>query len=332
MVTGVGFNAPASCAAIRAGITGFVETGFMFAGEWLLGCPVPYDDQLRGRETLLRMGASVIAECLSGYEHLDPATIPVLLCLAEEDRSGRLDRLDESLLTDIQTNLDKTFHPASTVIADGRIAGVQAIQYAQQLMAKGCPYCIVAGVDSILSAQTLTAYDEQDRLATEDNSDGFIPGEAGAAVLLGPPTKDGGQNLIYLGAGFGLEEATVNSDQPLRGDGMVAAFKAALADAGVALGDLDYRITDLSGEQYGFKEATLALDRLLRERKEEFDIWHPGDCIGEVGAAAGVCVMAVALAAAQKGYAPGDGVLCHLAGDGRERAAMIMRSQNGGTS
>src|SRR5262249_8643740 len=31
MVTGVGFDAPSSCAAIRVGITGFVETGFSWA-------------------------------------------------------------------------------------------------------------------------------------------------------------------------------------------------------------------------------------------------------------------------------------------------------------
>src|SRR5438132_12315051 len=44
MVTGVGFDAASSSAAMRVGITGFVETRFMFAGEWLIGCPVPFED------------------------------------------------------------------------------------------------------------------------------------------------------------------------------------------------------------------------------------------------------------------------------------------------
>ena len=89
--------------------------------------------------------------------------------------------------------------------------------------------------------------------------------------------------------------------------------------------DLDFRITDNSGEQYYFKESALALSRNLRQRKTAFDIWHPADCIGEVGAAIGPCVLGIALAAARKGYAPGPGVLCHFANDDGERAALMLR-------
>ena len=89
-----------------------------------------------------------------------------------------------------------------------------------------------------------------------------------------------------LGLGFGIEPAHVETeDQPLRADGLAAAIRAALTEAGTTLAATDFRIVDVSGEQYGFKEATLALIRLLRVRKAEYDIWHPVDCIGEAGAA-----------------------------------------------
>jgi 3-oxoacyl-[acyl-carrier-protein] synthase-1 len=91
--------------------------------------------------------------------------------------------------------------------------------------------------------------------------------------------------------------------------------------------DLDYRITDVSGEQYYFKEAALALSRILRQRKEEFDIWHPAECIGESGAVAGVAVMAVASAACRKGYAPGPSILAHGANDAGRRAAAVFSFQ-----
>ena len=71
------------------------------------------------------------------------------------------------------------------------------------------------------------------------------------------------------------------------------------------------------------------MTRTLRVRKEEFDIWHPADCIGEVGAAIVPVVLAVALAAARKNYAPGPGALCHFAGDNSERAAVILRYEDG---
>jgi len=88
--------------------------------------------------------------------------------------------------------------------------------------------------------------------------------------------------LICRGLGFGVEQATEDSEQPLRADGLVKAIRDALADAECMLGDLDFRTTDSSGSQYRFKEASLALSRVLRTRKEEFDLWHPADCVGEV--------------------------------------------------
>jgi 3-oxoacyl-[acyl-carrier-protein] synthase-1 len=89
---------------------------------------------------------------------------------------------------------------------------------------------------------------------------------------------------------------------------------------------VDYRITDSNGEQYWFKEAALALTRTLRVRKERFEIWHPADCIGDVGAAVVPCILGIALAAARKSYAPGRGSLCHFSGDGSERFALVLSS------
>ena len=65
-----------------------------------------------------------------------------------------------------------------------------------------------------------------------------------------------------------------------------------------------------------------------KERKEEFDIWLPVDCIGEVGAAIVPVILGMALAAAKKGYAPGNGVLCHFGNDDGQRAAMFLSYSN----
>jgi len=67
------------------------------------------------------------------------------------------------------------------------------------------------------------------------------------------------------------------------------------------------------------------LSRTLRRRKEEFDLWHPAECIGEVGSAIGPAMIAVAEAATRKAYAPGPTVLLHAANDAGQRAAIIMR-------
>jgi len=330
MVTGVGLSAAASCAAIRCTIDNFSETRFMDkGGEWIIGSQVPLEQPWRGLPKLVHMAVPAIKECLAHIGSVKPDQIPLFLCVAEKERPARLEGLDDQLFQDVQTELGLRFHPRSGVIAKGRVSGAIALGMARQLIyEERVPLCLIAGVDSLLVAGTLAAYEEKNRLLTSQNSNGFIPGEAAAAILVGPPSTPSSQ-LLCLGIGTGQEKATIDSEEPLRGDGMVQAFRAALADAGCAINDLDYRITDSNGEQYWFKEATLALDRVLRKRKELFEIWHPADCIGEIGAAIGPCAVGVALQAARRNYAFGRGPLCHFSGDNSERIALVLKSGNG---
>lgn len=325
MVTGVGFDAQSSCAAIRVGITGFVETRFMFAGEWLIGCPVPLEGAWRGREKLLQMLVPALRECLVAAADVPLHEVVLFLCVAEPERPGRLDGLDTTLLRDVEQRLGSRFHPDSLVIPGGRVGGAAALEHARRALASGRRLSVVGGVDSLLVGPTLTDFAKRRRLLTEDNSDGFIPGEAAAAVLIGPPKHAGAAHLRCLGIGFGTEPASVESDNPLRGEGLAQTFRAALADASVPWAGVDYQISAVSGEIYGFKETALAGSRTIRPVKDSFDLWHPSDCIGEVGAAIVPCMLGVALVAAHKGYAPGPGVLCHVGADDGARAAMVLR-------
>ncbi|MGV8597492.1 hypothetical protein ACV35V_34585, partial [Pseudomonas aeruginosa] len=91
---------------------------------------------------------------------------------------------------------------------------------------------------------------------------GFIPGEGAAAVLVPAACASEEPQLLCLGLGFGVEKATVESEGlPLRADGLTQAVKAAFADCGFGYELVDYRLADLPGEQYYFKEAALALSR-----------------------------------------------------------------------
>jgi len=330
MVTGVGYDARSTNAAIRCGIAGFDETKFMVGGEWLIGCGVPFKKSWRGREKLLQMIVPAIRECMAG-SRVTPREVPILLCLAEEPRPGRFAMLDDSFLREVQLRLGESFHGESSVIAEGRVGGVKALARARELLSRGRPHCIVAGVDTYLNGATLAAYADRRRLLTAAHAHGFIPGEAAAAILLGPPRRDA-RELHCVGVGFGTEPAPVGSEAPLRADGLVEAIRAAFSDAGLGYEHLDFRIADVSGEQYGFKEAALALLRTMRVRKEQFTLWHPADCVGEVGAAIVPLVLGLALASMSKGYAPGAGALCHFANDDSQRASIVLRYQSGSPS
>ena len=332
MVTGVGLNSPSSCAAIRCGITNFEETRFMGSdGEWITGCIAPLDKPWRGRSKLVHLVAPTIHECLESVENVEPERIPLLLCVAEKDRPGRLDGIDVRLLNEIQDELDLRFHKSSISIPQGRISGVVALRQAYTFFQQmKVPYCIIAGVDTFLTARTLSHLEKRERILTESNSDGFIPGEAGAAVLISYGDHITEDQISVRGIGFGNEEAHIDSGEPLRAEGLVQAIKEASGASGMTIADLDYRITDANGEQYVFKEAALALTRTLRERKVGFDIWHPADSVGEVGAAIVPVVLSVAMTAGKKGYAPGNGVLCHFGNDDGQRAVIFLGRSAGG--
>jgi len=330
MLSAVGLDAPSSCAAIRCAIDNFQETRFIDrGGEWLIGASVPLEQPWRGRTKLIKMAARAIAEALQSVPGADPEKIPLLLGVAEIERPGRLAGLDSSLLQDIEQELGLRFHASSNVIARGRVSGAVGMLNARKLIYEGGHrHVLIAGGDSFLSAPTLAAFEERQRLLTSQNSNGFIPGEAAAAVLLGAPSLSEEPQLACIGLGFGVEKATVEAeDIPLRAEGLTQAVRAALAEAGCGLEQMDYRLTDISGEQYYFKEASLALSRTLRVRKENIHLWHPADCIGECGAAIGPAMLAVALAACRKDYGEGPNIFCHLGNDAGQRAVALLSYQ-----
>lgn len=325
MITGVGMNTSASCAAIRSAIDNFQETRFMDkGGEWLLGCSVPLDQAWRGASKQLQMAKIAIQECLEQNANLSPENTPLLLCLAETQRSGRVIKNDYAFFAELQKTLGVQFHDKSRIIAAGRVSLGIALQHARVLIhEQHFKHILIAATDSLLVASTLASLEEKDYLLSSKNSDGFIPGEAGAAIIIEPAYRTTAPQLVCQGIGFGLEKAHIESEQPLRAEGLTIAIKQALQDASCAMHDLDFRITDIAGQHYYFKEATLALGRTLRARKETFDIWHPADCIGETGTAIGLIILGVIKTACEKQYSLGPRILTHLGLDDGRRVALI---------
>jgi 3-oxoacyl-[acyl-carrier-protein] synthase-1 len=278
----------------------------------------------RGRGKLVRLASLAILECLADIPRADWAHIPLLLCVAERDRPGRVAGLDDLLFAEIQHAVGVDFAPQSLIVPQGRGAVWTAMMRARAMLSEGdVPYVLIAAADSLINRATLAAYEQEGRLLTAKNSNGFVSGEGGGALLVG--SSDAHGRLSCVGLGFGTEPATVRSEEPLRGEGLARAIRGALGEAGRQIQDMDLRVADLSGEQYYFKESALALARLLRVHKEELDLWHPAQCLGELGSVAGLVMLTIVDVACRKGYSPGPEVLCHAASDSGQRAAAVMR-------
>lgn len=331
MVTGVGMSAATSCAAVRCAIDNFQQTGFRDdMGAWLMGSEVPLEHPWRGATRLLKMAAASVRESLEGSPDLAPAATALILCLPETDRPGRPVTDDRQLLHDLQHELALDFHAHSVVVPRGRVAVAVAIDHARQLLAgHEVDRVIVVATDTMLVGRTLKHHEQRTQLLTSENSDGFIPGEAAASFVVERPPGDGRAHMACIGLGFGVEKAHIDSGEPLRADGLTAAIKGALHDAGCGEGALKFKIIDASGAQYQFKEASLAFSRLDRTKRKEFAIWHPADCVGEVGAAIGAVMVGTLRAGFEKGYAMGERALMHLGNDAGQRAALVFAWQAG---
>jgi len=326
LVTSIGLTTAATCAALRASVTNPTPTRFMGVdGNWIMAHQVPLAEPAGDVARLVEMASLAIIECLEPASPQACDGMPLLLCLAERERPGRIDGLDGLLMAALEAAVGARFdRKHSAIIPMGRPSALLALAQARRLIQDyGVPQVLIAATDSLLLWHTLTAYGDRGRLLAEHNSNGFIPGEAAGAVLV--QQADGrGNELLCLGVGDASEPAPLRSGEPLRADGLTAAIKQALRESGCEMHDLDFRITDISGEQYFFKEASLAFARIIRQPKEEFDLWHPAEGIGETGAAAGPALIGMAQTACRKGYAKGSRILLHASADGDVRAAAIM--------
>jgi 3-oxoacyl-[acyl-carrier-protein] synthase I len=325
LLTSVGSSAAASCAAMRAKATNLTETHFLGKDRrWISAHQIPIAPFLQGRKRLAHMAALAIMDCLQGEEYAQFLKhIPVILCVAEADRPGRLEAIDELLMLDIESILGIKFSENSRIVPQGRVGVAVAMMYARELLlAEKLKYVLIVAADSLISRLTLDVYGSTERLINKTNSNGFVPGEAAGALLVSLPVS--ANHLLCMGIGLSTEKSTIDSELPLRADGLTKAIKQALIDAKNPDAVVNYRVTDLSGEHYYFREASLALSRSNRRFVEDFDIWHPAESIGECGSAAGLAILALASEAYKKSYAPGSAVLLHMSNDNGARAAMLL--------
>jgi len=331
MVCSVGLSAASACAAMRAGIANLVELPYHDnQGEPIIGAAVPgVPFDLKRGERLVELLSKAIIDCLNDRPAEPLDKIPLLVGLAEPDRPGGGAGQAPTIIRQIQDKLNIQFHPSlSRTFPKGHISGFEALGCARELFNTGSiSSCLVCGVDSYLNASSLLWLDQHWRLKTAENSDGVIPGEAAAANLIHREVKKNAESITKLiGLGFAHEPAHVLAEEPLLGLGLAEAACKALSQAGLQMHEVDFRVSDVTGESYGFKEQALALGRLMRVRREESPLWHCADSIGDTGAAVGICEVVMGKYAFAKNYAPGNRVLCYAGSvSGARGSAIIQR-------
>jgi 3-oxoacyl-[acyl-carrier-protein] synthase-1 len=335
MVTALGCNAPMTAASVRAGLARFSESYLIDkAGEPMLLSMTDFiDGDLRGLNRLLQLAVPAVKEALStflqnGLPKNLLSQMPIYLGIASS-RPGCDPNVEQSILFRMESEIDLLFTKKDRIVfpAD-HASGLMGMEKAVQLINSGkSELALVGGVDTYYDVDTLEWLDENNRLHSEANKDGFIPGEGAGFCLLSSSEFAMRYRLKplanILSAVSGEEPNPFASDGICIGDGLTKVLHSTLST--LSEGELaDWTICDMNGESFRAMEWTYAYLRTSKQHGEPLEIWHPADCYGDIGAASGPVLTGIAVAAFNKRYGRGIRPLVWTSSDQSYRSAMLL--------
>jgi 3-oxoacyl-[acyl-carrier-protein] synthase-1 len=344
-VTPLGFDAEQTCAAIRAGVNRFADHPFHVSkvtdpeteeGEPLVASLLSeLDPDTEGRDRLLELALPAFKGLLAkaGFKRADLAKGGVLLSLPLPFGGPATKAPDAGpdLLTALTDRLGLKSLKLKKSCRLGHTGMASCIQEASKLLASGeIDFCIVGGIESYHETETLDALDGHFRLKSARAVDGFIPGEGAVLLLLETAAKAAARKAEPLGVlsefGFGKETRAYASDRLSSGEGLSQALQPALAWLSKPGSPGRWVLCDLNGESYRAAEWGIVRTRLGEKIEPVADLTHPADCLGDTGAASTGVLIAYALHAFARGYAPAKEALIWNASDDGSRSAMILAS------
>lgn len=337
--TPVGRDAWSSAAAVRAGISGFVQHPYMVdtAGKSMRAAIAPWlDIGLSGVDRLEALLFPSLEEAMEPVASRPGAPLNMAIALGlPSARPGVPEDIQQQIISRIKRRYARQFSGAASFAA-GHAAGLIATQAAFTKLTQGAlDACVVAGVDSYIEPITLEWLEANDQLHSagpSNNAWGFIPGEAGAALLLMRESVAETSGLkvlaVVLGTGTSMEAKRIKTETVCIGEGLTQAFRATLAalPAGAKVSDI---YCDMNGEAYRADEFGFTALRTKESFESASDFVAPADCWGDVGAAGGLLHLALATVAGLKGYGRGLFTLAFGSGEQGERAATLLATIKG---
>ncbi len=328
----VGYNLDSATCGIRANMDHFQQSEFKVGQKEKVLVARLADDDIWGQARLAKWIALAIADCMAPLGQFDPSTISLIWIAPEPERSGADSAWYADVFTEAVTRLEMQFHERSGILPLGRAGLSNALGQASQLLEEpGCRYVLMVGADTYLNATTINAYLAAERLQVPGNSDGFIPGEAAAAVLLQKPRNATDADassvapLMHItGFGIGDEPGRPDGSVPSRGRGLTQAIRHALDASNYSYSALQFRVSDQNGESFFSREAANALTRVAPSGARKLSLITLADCIGEVGAATGPAMLAYLSRLLPGPGSPGSCGLLHLANDNGVRNAVVV--------
>lgn len=334
MVSSVGRNASAACAAIRAQLSRPRRCSYYQSldedtqeSSVVMGHPVQgYAEGFNGVGLWMRLTLGSVADLLGsaglpGVGDRDFWRRTRLLVVMPSPvgprfqvDEGDVSLLEESFVQPLLGRLRLPFAEGGAAIAGTDHAGTaSAVQEAERLFSRGqADRVLLLAVDSYLDPLTLQWLDADQRLKTADRPTGLMPGEAAVSLLLessGSARRRGAPVLARVSAAaVAREPHPLTSGETNTAIGLTTCLGEALAAAGLSghyTGDI---VSDLNGESWRSLEWGTALVR-LSDRLESPLLHMPCVSLGDTGAASGALGMCLASHLLSRGHTRTGSVL-----------------------
>jgi 3-oxoacyl-[acyl-carrier-protein] synthase-1 len=183
----VGYNGPATFAALRAGITRLNELRDVVDrhGEPLAAARIPGIAFAPGQaDRVASIGISVLREVIVPLSTQEQRLVRVSLVLGEAVRVGPVSRIVEQVGSALG-EMGLATPVALDVYPEGNAGGVKALQTIQsRLHLNPASIEIVAGADSLSNVHSVAFFEKHHRLRESTQPRGLHLGEAGASLVL----------------------------------------------------------------------------------------------------------------------------------------------------
>ena len=288
---------------------------------------------LYGYQRLVALAAPAIREAVRGAELLsaEGPPLPFVLCLPEPGRPDDDPKLDQADGEGIVQELARRSAVAldadnATIIRAGHAGGALALEAAQQLLSAGAEHVVVGGVDSYYHPDVLRWLDEEYRLHALDAEDGIVPSEGAAfAVLSAKRSRRASPHDNHAAVRVRLiEVATATEDSLARNEPNTAeAMTDLIAGMKASLGDPAWVLSDVNGERHRIREWSM-VD--IRQLGNDVTQQRFANQLGDIGAAVGPTLLAVACQQFERGVAPAQRVVVALHSEGAQRGVFALQA------
>lgn len=328
--TAVGSTAATTAAAVNSGIQRLREhprwvdqdgNPMVFASDPSI------DPELYGAARFSALIDTPLKEAVLPLVGRRQVPVPLLLALPEP-RPGLPVALTQAMNDAItRVQLKDICIGEIDVFSSGNAAGHLALQECiLRLERNESSYCIIGGVDSYWSAETLEWLDSTEQLHSERNRFGFVPGEAAAFCLLASHSALKGPKEPYLHinrVSLAHEKSLLRTNDICTGRGLSDALLGALAGlpTNAAVQEI---FCDLNGEPYRTDEYGFSIPRIAPLVADPTDYCAPATSLGSVGAASAPLLLALANAISRRGRLRGDHSLVWCSSESGLRGAVTL--------